>query len=53
MSFTNLCILKIPIISGGVGFDLGNIKLLTEKTKLLPVIRNLKYLNILLKLLLA
>ena len=24
---------KIPIISGGVGFDLGNIKLLTEKNK--------------------
>lgn len=33
MSFKNLCILKIPIISGGDGFDLGNIKLLTEKNK--------------------
>lgn len=33
MSFTNLCILKIPIISSGDGFDLGNIKLLTEKNK--------------------
>ncbi|WP_294758131.1 hypothetical protein [uncultured Lactobacillus sp.] len=45
MSFTNLCILKIPIISGGVGFDLGNIKLLTEKNKTITSNSELKVLE--------